>query len=721
MPENRKSYDYAPHMEATARRLLGEPNTRLSKSTELRFGTHGSMAVDLKNGIFFDHENTAGGGVLDLVVRVKGGTHVDAVQWLQQQGILPKTNGRGGATERITVAEFEYQDEAGNVVFAVERQESVLTKDGKRDKTFVQKRPDPERPGAWLYDKKGCRVVPYRLPELIEAVANNQLVVIVEGEAKVDLLRSMGVNATCCAGGAGKWKPEHSEFLRGADVVVSPDNDPAGYKHLQEAGASLTGVAKSTRVLMLPGLPMKGDVVDWFKAGGTREQLDKLIEAAPPWKALDLKSEAKEKEDTLIAGLADMEPGIDFARARKAAADELKVSPRDIDEEVRRVREDRAATPLYGHWITEPAPELVEGDDLLRDVIRKLRKHVVCTHEQALTAALWIMFAWVHDDAAVHSPVLAITSAEPESGKSTMLSLVAFLTPRCIASVEISKAALFRAIKAWSPSFAIDEFDDVLSSINGDRTELRSVVNSGHTRGTGIIRCVTDEHKPELFPTFCPKAIGLVGRKLPASTASRCIFVELRRRKQDEDYERFKHEDDTELGHLRSRLRRWAMDNADMLRGADPVMEEFNRRGDNWRLQFAIADLCSKDKTVDPEWGQEPSDWGSRARTTAAKVEAVSDTRTTKARLLDAIRTTFESIKDDDVTGSEDLINKLTADEASEWREFRGGKPITQTMLAKMLKEYKIFPIHVRPKALGGRLVRGYRRADFEDVWARYL
>jgi hypothetical protein len=126
----------------------------------------------------------------------------------------------------------------------------------------------------------------------------------------------------------------------------------------------------------------------------------------------------------------------------------------------------------------------------------------------------------------------------------------------------------------------------------------------------------------------------LVGRKLPASTASRCIFVELRRRKRDEGYERFQHEDDADLNNLRSRLRRWAMDHADTLCGADPVMEQFNRCGDNWRLQFAIADLCSKGKVVEPEWGSEPTDWGDRARATAAKVEAGSDGRTIKAKLL---------------------------------------------------------------------------------------
>ena len=61
---------YQELIEPVARALLGEPNERLSKPDELRFGTHGSVAVDLAKGTFYDHEANHGGGVLDLV-RIK--------------------------------------------------------------------------------------------------------------------------------------------------------------------------------------------------------------------------------------------------------------------------------------------------------------------------------------------------------------------------------------------------------------------------------------------------------------------------------------------------------------------------------------------------------------------------------------------------------------------------------------------------------------------------
>jgi hypothetical protein len=146
--------------------------------------------------------------------------------------------------EKIAAAKFGYEDEAGNLLFVIVRAEYrnpdgtfVATKDGKRKKTFHQRRPDPERQGKWIWNVDGVPIVPYRLPELLEAVGNGYFVVIAEGEGKVDLLRSWGIPATCNAGGAGKWKPEHSAFLRGADVVILPDNDEAGRKHREVSRA----------------------------------------------------------------------------------------------------------------------------------------------------------------------------------------------------------------------------------------------------------------------------------------------------------------------------------------------------------------------------------------------------------------------------------------------------------------------------------------------------
>jgi hypothetical protein len=186
-----------------------------------------------------------------------------------------KPNGHAEAAKKIY---FDYRDETGAVIYQVERTDYY---DGRKKK-FLQRRPDGN--GGWLWNLEGVHPVPYRLPELLEALAHGRTIVIVEGEAKADLLWSWNIPSTCNSGGAGKWQAEHSAYLGSADAVVLPDNDPRGRLHLDAVAVSLKEAGASVRVLDLPGLGAKGDVIDWAAAGGTREQLDDLIEnTARPW------------------------------------------------------------------------------------------------------------------------------------------------------------------------------------------------------------------------------------------------------------------------------------------------------------------------------------------------------------------------------------------------------------------------------------------------------
>jgi putative DNA primase/helicase len=413
--------------------------------------------------------------------------------------------------------------------------------------------------------------------------------------------------------------------------------------------------------------------------------------------------------DVEIRKLAELPPGV-YESRRVEAAKWLGMRAGALDKLVYAGRSSskptKEAPPLYPHWIVTPCSEPVEADALLRDIIRCAHRYAVCSHHDALASALWVMLSWIHG-VATFSPLLVITSAEPMSGKTTLLRVISFLCPRSISTVEISEAALYRAIELYQPTFVIDEFDSVLA--NPEKGILRSVINSGHTRGDGILRVNKDKQFAlEHFSTFCPKAIGMIGRKLPPATLTRCIFIEMQRRKRDEKVERFKHVDNSELADLRSRLCRWAMDSANTLRDADPAMPgDFeNRYGDNWRMQFAIADLAGED-------------WGEEARAAASEIEHASDNATGSARLLKAVKTILDEAENGDgAIGSQQLIDKLIADQTSEWAEWRHGKPISQRQLAALLKPFRIFPEQVR---IGGQQVRGYQRERFNQAWDRYV
>jgi hypothetical protein len=615
----------------------------------------------------------------------------------------PKSKSNGKDRKAIA-ATYDYVDEAGNLLFQVVRFDP---------KAFRQRKPDGK--GDWTWKLGDVRRVPFKLPELIEAVAAEHPIFVVEGEKDVLTLNALGLIATTNPGGAGKWLSGFSQYLRGADIILTPDADNAGWAHVNDVAAQLKGVASRVRVLVLPNLAPGGDVSDWVASGGTREHLDALVAQAPDWTPPQVttpdqndKTKATERENELIANLAKMEPGIQFARERARLAKDFRVSRPDIDAEVRAYREAASVAPLYGHWIVEPWPEPVDGDSLLRDIIRRIKSHVIISDDNALTVALWLMMSWVHDAVAVHSPILNINSAEPESGKSTIKGLLSFLMPRCIATVEATEAALYRAIERWQPSFCLDEFDSVLG--DDSKASLRSIVNSGHARGTGVLRCIGDDKTPEVFPTFAAKAVAMIGRKLPAPTLSRCIFVESRRRRKDEHIEKFKHVDDADLADLRRRLRRWSMDNEDTLRNANPSMpdELANRRADNWLLQLAIADLCS---------GVE--DFGDKARLAAIKIEGKADNKTLGARLLADIKALSDADPKLPCIHSATVVKKLVDDPEKSWSEACKGKPLTQNRLARALGAYGIISTNVTPP--GETEAKGYRFSDFAEAWAIYV
>jgi AAA domain/CHC2 zinc finger len=235
------------------------------------------FAINVKKQVFNCRVCGKGGDVITLVELLDGCDFHTAVETLT--GKKPSPFKPNGHTAKKTYS--DYCDETGAIVYQVERTDYYHGS----GKTFRQRRPDGN--GGWLWNLDGIAPVPYRLPELIEALANGSLIVIAEGERKVDLLRGWNIPATCNSGGRGSvknWAAHAGYFKPGDRVVVLPDADKPGQEHANAVAASLSERAASVRILDLPGLGPKGDIVDWAAAGGTAEKLHALIENdARPW------------------------------------------------------------------------------------------------------------------------------------------------------------------------------------------------------------------------------------------------------------------------------------------------------------------------------------------------------------------------------------------------------------------------------------------------------
>ncbi len=194
------------------------------------------------------------------------------------------------------VCKYRYENKDGKHAFDVVRLEP---------KTFRPQRPD----GKWSL--KGVERVPYRLPELLQGVKDLKLIILLEGEKDVDRAIVMGFVATTFVGGAGKWRDEYSEYFRGADVVLIPDNDNPGLKGMTEIATKLHGTASRIRMLELPGLgPCEDkhgkDFSDWADLdGNTNNTLEKIISELPEWlpeKSVNEFEELNEKHFVTMIG-----------------------------------------------------------------------------------------------------------------------------------------------------------------------------------------------------------------------------------------------------------------------------------------------------------------------------------------------------------------------------------------------------------------------------------
>ena len=151
------------------------------------------------------------------------------------------------APSRI-VAEYDYHDETGKLLYQVIRREP---------KAFAQRRPDPVNPGRWVWGlEQDARRVLYHLDRVMEADPR-AIVYVVEGEKDVHALESLGQVATCNPQGAMKFKSVEAcagQALAGRTVCVIADADDKGRKHAADVELRLRGVCASVRVIELPGL-----------------------------------------------------------------------------------------------------------------------------------------------------------------------------------------------------------------------------------------------------------------------------------------------------------------------------------------------------------------------------------------------------------------------------------------------------------------------------------
>lgn len=220
-----------------------------------------------------------------------------------------------------------------------------------------------------------------------------------------------------------------------------------------------------------------------------------------------------------------------------------------------------------------------------------------------------------------------------------------------------------------------------------------------------VIRAVGDDHEPATFSTWCAKFIALIG-ELPDTLMDRAIVIEMQRKTPGEHVERLRLDRLPDLcDPLRRQMARWAGDHADGVAAIDPEVPTglHDRAADNWRPLLALSDALG-------------GEWPTRARAAARTLSGVDHEDAIGVQLLWDIK---EVWPDQPELSSKALIEALVAMAERPWATWsKQDKPLTGHALARLLRKFHIVPAGTI--RIGDKTHKGYRRASFEDAWARY-
>jgi hypothetical protein len=369
-------------------------------------------------------------------------------------------------------------------------------------------------------------------------------------------------------------------------------------------------------------------------------------------------------------------------------------------------------------------PPALDAADLLDEACKVLRRFIVWRDDQQVDfVALWVLHTYVFHLFDT-TPYLDISSASKRSGKSRLLEMLAMMCARSWKVVSPSEAVLFRKIDKDHPTLLIDEVDATFGKDPQSTEGLRAILNAGYEVGGSVPRCVGGNSTPYDFHVYCPKAFAGIGG-LPDTVRDRSGHIELRRRAPHEPKpERLiRSQVYPQLQPLATGLEQWAawVQGSGALANAKPNLPDAldDRAYDVCEVLGAIADLAG-------------GEWPERGRKAFLVVMEAKEDSDHGVLLLGHVAEAFQSRDAQDFTGHVEKLTsaellRLLADRGddSPWSGWWGDDLDVSRIrrpamaLARMLKPYGVKPRDMRVD--GGKVVKGYYRADFNDAWGRYV
>ena len=367
----------------------------------------------------------------------------------------------------------------------------------------------------------------------------------------------------------------------------------------------------------------------------------------------------------------------------------------------------------------------LDHNKMLHKLVDFIGEYIVCTEEQRVILALWIMHTWTYRSFAV-TPYLDIHSPESRCGKTRCLQLLAplclpgGLTPNGPSARVLAKSLLenmepgpAKGKQESSPIrlpalLLLDDRDFTFSVPSRD--PIFALLKSGATAYGSFLHKVPIYGMRELT-AFFPKAFAGINR-LPRVLADCCIPIALQHKKRDQQL-RSIADAARESKPLVTWLEQWAQAHAERLRNTAAV----SRRNDMpvrgpqedalWPLLYIAETITGRDGF-----------WATKA---SQALRAIFDLQNymrqepTSRDLLADIWTLFRERPKDSFIPTSDIIPWLKDLDHRPWHKWGPG---ASQNLADLLRPFGIRPNNQR--LADDKIIKVYRRDDFLEMWSGY-
>jgi Protein of unknown function (DUF3631) len=335
-----------------------------------------------------------------------------------------------------------------------------------------------------------------------------------------------------------------------------------------------------------------------------------------------------------------------------------------------------------------------------------VKKYVTMQWHASVIYALWICFTHVYTRFEI-APRIALTSEEPDAGKSTARKIASHLVFRPNEE-SLGTAASIRDFLDQGPgTVLLDEVDHLDPEA---RLRLRRIFNLGHEHGAKI--SLQDKGRRRLFNIYAPMLVAGIKGFLTPTMRSRSLALDMEPYSETTKPERrYDHGAVEDLNAVYSFLRHWA---AGAKLAADPEMPAglLRRFADNVRGLISVADSCGRE-------------WGRIAREAVLVLSEQEKAKRPHIAILRHGLEIFSALELEQIASTKfnKELRRLDLPDAR-WTRYRGANgadyphPLEMHEQAALLARAGIHSMRVRPP--GERQCRGYKLNQFQHAWSEH-